>query len=253
MASRTTPPTGRRPRRTAGGRAVALVAGAAGRVVAPLLGMVTRLRGTKPMHPRGATLTGRLQRSGLRRRTGIGWLDATGTDEVLVRLSRGAGLPARFPDLLGLAVRVPGEHPVDLLLSSTGTGRWTRRAPLPRRDAATSYGSIMAYRTAAGPVWLSATADGAGVRSDTAGITAAGPGLVLTLCAAIGRGPWEPFARLTLGDPTDPPDPRVHFDAVLHAPPGLAADGPMARFRRPAYATARAVLAEPLDDDPGAR
>jgi hypothetical protein len=46
--------------------------------------------------------------------------------------------------------------------------------------------------------------------------------------------------------PTEPPDPPLHFDAVLHAPPGLAADGPLARFRRPAYAAARrAQRAEP--------
>ena len=52
-----------------------------------------------------------LERSGLR--CGIDWLDVTGTDGVVVRLSRGAGLPARLPDLLGLAVRIPGERPVD--------------------------------------------------------------------------------------------------------------------------------------------
>ena len=221
--------------------------------MAVLLGGLARVRGDKPMHPRGATFTARLQRSGLPRQTRIDWIDQTATDEVLVRLSRGAGLPGRFPDLLGLAVRVPGDHPVDLLLSSTGTGRWTRLLPVPRRDAATSYGSIMAYRTPAGPVRLTAAAAGRGVPSDPAGLATAGPGLTFTLCAAIGRGPWEPFARLTLGRATDPVDRSLHFDAVLHAPPGLVADGPMARFRRPAYAAARAALAEPLDDDPGAR
>ena len=224
---------------------------AAGRAVAVPLGLLARLRGAKPMHPRGVAFTARLHRSGLQRHTGISWLDQTAVDDVLVRLSRGAGLPDRFPDLLGLALRVPGEHPIDLLLSSAGTGRWTRWLPLPRRDAATTYGSIMAYRSAAGPVWLSASPEGSGVPSDRVGLTAAGPGLAITLCAAIGRGPWEPFARVTLGEPTDPPDPAVHFDAVLHAPPGLPADGLMARFRRPAYAAARRALRQPLDDEPG--
>ena len=234
-------------------RGLTALVGVAGRVVAVPLGLLARARGGKPMHPRGVAFVARLQRSGLRRPTGIGWLDEVATDDVLVRLSRGADLPARLPDLLGLALRVPGDRPVDLLLSSTGSGRWARRVPLLRRDAATTYGSIMAYRTAAGPAWLAASADGSGVPSDRAGLTAAGPGLAFTLCAAIDRGPWEPFARLTLLRPVEPPDPAVHFDAVLHAPPGLAADGPMARFRRPAYAAARAALAEPLDDDPGQR
>jgi hypothetical protein len=178
-----------------------------------------------------------LERSGLG--IGIGWLDVTGTDDVVVRLSRGAGLPARLPDLLGLAVRIPGERPVDLLFSSSGRGRWTRRAPVLRRDAATTYGSIMAYRSAAGPVWLAAVPRGAGLPSDRDGLAAAGPGRVVTLSAAVGRGPWEPFATVTLRAPTVPVDPPLHFDAVLHAPPGLAADGPLARFRRPAYAAAR--------------
>jgi hypothetical protein len=38
-----------------------------------------------------------------------------------------------------------------------------------------------------------------------------------------------------------PLDPDVRFDAVAHPPPGLVPDGPMARFRAPAYARARAA------------
>jgi hypothetical protein len=210
---------------------------AAGRAVAVPLAALARARGAKPMHPRGVVFDALLERHGLG--VGIPWLDATGADEVLVRVSRGAGLPPRLPDLLGFALRLPGQRPVDLLLSSTGQGRWTRRVPMPRRDAATTYGSIMAYRSAAGPVWLAAVPRGAGLPSDRDGLAAAGPGRVVTLSAAVGRGPWEPFATVTLRAPTVPVDPPLHFDAVLHAPPGLAADGPLARFRRPAYAAAR--------------
>ena len=213
----------------------------AGRVVAVPLAALTKVRGAKPMHPSGVAFDAVLERTGLLGPRRIAWLDVTGTDEVLVRLSRGAGLPGRLPDLLGFALRLPGDEPVDLLLSSTGSGRWTRRVPRPRSDAATTYGSIMAYRSAAGPVWLAASPAGSGVPSDPAGLAAAGPGLAFTLRAAVGRGRWQPFGRVTLGAPADPPDPEVHFDAVLHAPPGLAADGPMARFRRPAYAAARAA------------
>ena len=211
---------------------------AAGRAVAVPLAALARVRSAKPMHPRGVLFSASLERHGLG--TGVAWLDATGTDDVLVRFSRGAGLPPRCPDLLGLALRVPGARPVDLLLSSTGSGRWTRRVPVLRRDAGTTYGSIMAYGSSAGPVWLAAEPQTGGLPSDR-GLASAGPGTVVVLSAAVGRGPWTPFGTVTLGAATDPLDPPVHLDAVLHAPPGLTAGGPLARFRRPAYTASRAA------------
>ncbi|MFQ1003964.1 phosphodiesterase [Modestobacter sp. SSW1-42] len=204
----------------------------AGRVAAVPLALLARARGGRPMHPRGVVLAARLTRTGLPRPTGVPWLDEAGTDDVLVRLSRGAGLPPRLPDLLGFALRAPGERPVDLLLSSSGRRPWSRRVPVLRRDPATTYGSIMGYRSPAGPVLLAAAPVAAGV---------------FDLGARVGRGPEQPFGRVELGAQTEPPDPPLHFDAVLHPPPGLVADGPMARFRRPAYTAARAALGEPLD------
>jgi hypothetical protein len=209
----------------------------AGRAVGVPLAALARLRHAKPMHPDGVLFSAVLDRRGLG--AGIDWLDETGADDVLVRLSRGAGLPSPFPDLLGFALRLPGAPPVDLLLSSAGRSRWARRVPALRRDAGTPYGSLMAYRSPAGPVWLVAVPHGGFLPSDSAGLTVAGPGRVVTLSAAVGGGPWRPFGTVTLGAPAAPPDPPLHFDAVLHAPPGLRADGPMARFRRPAYAAAR--------------
>jgi hypothetical protein len=63
--------------------------------------------------------------------------------------------------------------------------------------------------------------------------------LVFTLAAARGAGRWRPFARLTLAEVHRPHDPDLRFDAVRNPPPGMTADGPMARFRAPAYARAR--------------
>jgi hypothetical protein len=99
------------------------------------------------------------------------------------------------------------------------------------------------------------------VPADRTRLLTAGPGQVFTLAAAVGAGPWRPFGRVALLRPRDPMDPRVHFDPVRHAPPGLAADGPIARLREPAYAAARArqswdAAAEPLeaaDTEPGRR
>jgi hypothetical protein len=218
---------------------------AAGRVVAVPIAALARFRRAKPMHPRGVVFDARLVRHGTD--TGIAWLDSAGTDDALVRISRGAGLPPPFPDLLGLALRVVGERPVDLLLSSTGTGRWTRRLPVPRQDAATAYGSIMAYRSDAGPVWLSAVPQAAGLPAERGQLRTRGPGTAVALSVAVGTGPWRRFATVTLGPPADPADPPVHFDAVLNAPPGLSADGPLARFREPAYAAARAARGAPAE------
>jgi hypothetical protein len=224
---------------------------AAGRLVAVPLGALAAWRRGKPMHPRGAVFDGVLERFGTPAGAepwGVPWLDGPATDGVVVRLSRGAGLPAPLPDLLGLAVRVPrpdGE-PVDVLLTTTGRGRLTRLVPFLRRDTAAVYSSIMAYRSDAGAIRIAAFPRAHGVPSDPAPLAAEvdRSGLVFTLAAARGLGPWRPFARLTLTAPVAALDPDVRFDAVRHPPPGLVADGPMARFRAPAYATARSARAE---------
>ncbi|WP_448616110.1 phosphodiesterase [Modestobacter sp. URMC 112] len=229
--------------------ALADLADLAGRAVAVPIAGLTRLRGDKPMHPRGALFAAVLERTGPPVPWGVGWLDERTDSPASVRFSRGVGLPEPWPDLLGLAVRLPaagpGGRPVDLLFSSTGRGRWSRWVPVLRRDAGCAYGSLMGYRTAVGTVRLAALPEGPAEASDPAPLAAAVSrrGLVLTLAASLEGGAWEPFARLRVGDPARPLDPEVHVDAVLHAPPGLRADGPMARFRRPAYAAARRVRA----------
>jgi hypothetical protein len=176
---------------------------------------------------------------------GVPWLDARKTEGAVVRVSRGVGVPAPLPDLLGLAIRLPSGTgaPIDLLLTTTGRGRLTRLLPTPRRDAAACYSSIMGYRSDAGVLRIAALPEDDAVPSEPASLagTVAREGLSFTLAAADGRCPWLPFGRLVLGEAGDPLDPDVRFDAVLNPPPGLVPDGPMARFRAPAYARARAA------------
>jgi hypothetical protein len=233
------PPAAARPFVAAGG----VLAAAAGRLLAVPLAAFARRRHGKPMHPRGTVVRGVLDRYGARPPCGVPWLDVADRASVTVRLSRGAGLPPPWPDLLGLAVRVPGEDgDVDLLLSTTGSGSRTRLLPVLRRDAATGYGSIMGYRSRAGTLRLGAFAErthGPGDRIDPDGGPAAGGGLVFVLAAARGTGPWRPFARLTLADPVDGGDADVRFDAVRRPPPGMVPDGPLARLRAPSYAAAQ--------------
>lgn len=166
-------------------------------------------------------------------------------DDVLVRLSRGAGLPPPWPDVLGLAVRVPGAaQPVDLLLSTTRTGRLGRLVPVLRRDAGGPYSSIMGYRSPGGTLRFAARVvePGRPLPSEPALLRAAlrERPVEFTLAVARGTGPWRGFATLTLGGPLDELDPDLRFDAVRHPPPQLVADGPLARFRAPAYARAQA-------------
>jgi hypothetical protein len=222
----------------------------AGRLVALPLGALARWRGGKPMHPRGALFDAVLERHGVAGTRGapwgVPWLDEVAVERATARLSRGAGLPAPLPDLLGLALTVPGDSgPIDLLLSSAGRGRLTRVLPVPRRDSASVYCSIMAYRSDAGSLRIGALPERDGVPSDPrplADAVARRP-LTFTLVAARAFGPWQPFGRVTLTEPEQPLDADVRFDAVLHPPPGLVPDGPLARFRAPAYATARAARA----------
>jgi hypothetical protein len=219
----------------------------AGRAVAVPLGALARWRRGKPMHPRGAVFDGLLERRGGppgEEPFGVPWLDAVATDAVVVRISRGAGLPAPWPDLLGLAVRVPSAGgAVDLLLTTTGSRPLTRLVPVPRRDAAAVYSSIMAYRSDAGALRIAAFPRQDGVPSDPAPLAGEvdRAGVCFTLAVARGRGAWRPFAALTLTASAEPLDPDVRFDAVRRPPPGLVPDGPMARFRAPAYAAAQAA------------
>src|SRR5690349_21810855 len=112
---------------------MAPVADTAGRIVGVPLGALARWRRGKPMHPRGAVFDGRLERGTGRTPFGVPWLDEPAEEQVVVRLSRGTGLPPALPDLLGLAVRMP-DGPVDLLLTSAATGPLLRLLPRPRRD-----------------------------------------------------------------------------------------------------------------------
>lgn len=114
--------------------------------------LASRLRGARTFHPRGEVFTGTWEPA-----TPAGPL--TGSPlfaqdhRVLLRLSRGIGLPDALPDILGWAVKVldahgPG-HDQDLLLASTGSGRLGRHLLRPARDlAAVTYSSLLPYEVA---------------------------------------------------------------------------------------------------------
>ena len=211
-------------------QATATAASGAGTLLAAATRGVGAVRqAPKPLHPQGSVAVARLSRC-TGAATGVPWLDEPDSDMVLVRRSRAVGLPEGWPDVHGLALRVPLVRGGvgDLLLASTGWGPRSRFLLHAGRHPGTLFfGSLLPYRSALGPVVL-----GALPRGDDSWM----------LVWARARGPWQPFARLVLG-PTLPGE-QVSFDPVLNRLPGLEQYGVVARLRLPAYRTARRSRAE---------
>ncbi|MGH1563273.1 hypothetical protein [Mumia sp. DW29H23] len=209
------------PTSAAGG---ALLAGAAFGVAA------LRRFAAKPLHPRGAVVEATLSRTGVPeggRASGVAWIDEPGHDRVIIRMSRAVGLPESWPDVHGLALRVPvgGDDYGDLLLATTGwagLGRFVLTAA--RRPTTRPMTTLLPYRSPAGPLLVGARAADGGTR--------------LRLSWSRLRGPWQQFAVVDLAA-TAGPDAPLRFDPVRRTVPGLENYGWVERLREPAYATAR--------------
>lgn len=222
-----------------------LAAAAAGQGFAMLFRALKAARPERPIHPAGVALSGMLQRHGLEEPTGVEWIDAGGADQVTARLSRSLGLPAGWPDILGLALRVPHEERhLDILLASTGATRTGRFVLTMRRSAAAGpFTSLMPYRTARGPLLLAARpvrspgklpADAEAFRRSlgedpwTLGLYHAGP-----------LEPWTRFATLALRPDSEPADTPARYDPVLNPIPGAGVYGWTRQLREPSYSAAR--------------
>jgi hypothetical protein len=208
-----------------------LGASAGGAVLAAATRTIAFLRpAEKPLHPEGVTLVGRLSRHGSDVTTGVAWLDDTGQDEVVVRLSRALGLPTVLPDIHGLALRVPvGEGHGDLLLASTGWGRLGRFVlAFGRRPETRPLTTLLPYRTAAGALVLGARAGGPGSYE---------------LSWAPYDGTWHRFATLEVSD-RHAEDQDISFDPVLNQVTGLTQYPAVVRLREPSYLLARSSRRE---------
>lgn len=226
--------------------------GAAGVGLAVVMDTVGHLRGARPLHPVGAVLTGHLVRYG-GATTGAAWIDTGGQDDVLVRLSRGGGLPPPLPDVHGLSFRHRG---ADVLLSSAVRAPVLRHVPLPAlRPGSIGYSSVMPFLSPTGPIVLAARPAG----------TRRVPATMTELAAELERVPWpldlqwsrpgdrwHTFARLAIGGPARPGliDGPERFD-FLAAPPGLTVPAWVRALRAPSYVVARRHPARygPADPD----
>ncbi|WP_083268663.1 hypothetical protein [Lentzea guizhouensis] len=150
---------------------------------------------------------------------------------VTARVSKGAGTGRGVPDVLGLALRIPtGSGDWDLLLSSTGTGRFSRL--LPRFAAGwrgTALGTILPYRYRGELMWFMA------VPADPR------PGEAPTrfrLHAAGSTADWRRVGEVTLHDLGH--DEPLAFDPMVNRPPELElAPRWLTALREQAYAGSR--------------
>ena len=209
--------------------------------------LLRRVRHPRPIHPHGLVLTGQATWIRDAAPSGIGWIDE-GPDaplEVTARLSRGVGLPDALPDVLGLAVRfhtVDGEH-ADVLLATTGIGFPSRFLLVPRRSATgATFGSLLPYRSARGPVLICA-------RSVPVRVLPAELGALrrsieqrpwrVRLYQAAPTGRWHPFADLVLRPAAEGDSAGLRFDPVGHPLPGSTTYPWVRRLRDPSYRAAQ--------------
>ncbi|MFD3812511.1 phosphodiesterase [Rhodococcus sp. NPDC058639] len=204
------------------------------------------LRGARAFHPEGALFRGHLDVQVEGGPVPPGRYDVTG------RLSRGIGLPAGVPDILGLALRVSLESgPWDLLLATSYLP--ARAVLLPVRGwESARYSSVAAYRRYGDDRvrWVLATP--VGRQPNTTSADDLRPEvlpLVFSLGWAPARGPALRFGDVTLTSRLAVDDSAMtSFDPVVHCPPTLRMwPDLVAEMRRDAYRGSRAGRGASLD------
>lgn len=209
---------------------------------------VAATRRARALHPRGRTFRATVRTFG-GGACGLEPFEDARDFPALARLSRGAGLPDRWPDILGIALRVHGWAPdggdFDLLASTTvGQAPLARHLPLPRRRIGTTYTTVIGYRTRRGRRYLAVLPDprsaDLGTDLDTLSAAVAAGGASLLLAVATRAGKWHVFGRILLGEALPSHvDEELAFDPVGHDAPWLLADGPMWRLRAVTYRGSR--------------
>ena len=250
-----------------GGRA----ADVAGQAFAAVFRAIKAVRPVRPIHPRGISLIGELTRTGAEGRaaagfpdgrSGIGWLDAAGTEQVQARFSRSVGLPEALPDILGLALRTgPDDQPADILFASTGWGFPARFLLTPKLDVGSArFTTLMPYQGGDGPVLLGlrtlSLPSGATGRADTGGnfkdsLAAGEWSLALSFATPAGR--WVPAGVLRLRAAPASGDTAARFDPLEHPLPGAGTYPWARRLRERSYRAARRpapLKAAPLETSP---
>ncbi|TDC25843.1 phosphodiesterase [Micromonospora sp. 15K316] len=219
----------------------------AGDAVCRAAAVLTRLRGARLFHPAGRSFAGEVTIWGTAGPpTGVTFLDEPGRYPATIRLSKGTPTPGRWPDVLGLAVRVhtDGPRPVDLLVSSSAAPPVLRAVPLPRRRFAGTYSTVVPLRVGGRRLWLAALADpdsadlGRSLDEAAAATRTDEPRLVLATASAV--GPWRPFGQVSIGTQLSArQDAALAFDPIENLPAGLRTVGALAWLRAHSYRGSR--------------
>ncbi len=209
---------------------------AGGGVLAAVIAPLGKLRGAKPLHPRGAVHAATVDITQPAPALGVSLFQESGPIECLVRVSRAIGLPAPWPDIGGIAIRLRPDAPegarCDLLFASTGDGRISRYLLALRREPVDGAPTtLLPMQSVTGPVQFELERI-EGVQPVTYELRWARPG-----------DDWKPLGRLVLGDEVEPvSDPPLRFDPILNPVDGLTNYPVVRRLREPAYRTARRVF-----------
>jgi hypothetical protein len=197
---------------------------------------MARLRQAPAVHPRGVTLASRLTVD-----QQIPFIPQ-GDHHATVRLSKGAGTPGGWPDVLGLALRLhlqePAE-PCDFLFSSAGDGRWSRWLPVPAGDwNATRYGTLAPYESAGRWWWLMAIPTGSPIGHASLQKLENDALAGFTVHISDESADWQQIGRLDLHERID--GSGLDFDPVLNHPRGaLPAPSWLRELRERAYSGSR--------------
>ena len=206
-----------------------------GALTSAVFGTLSRLRGSRIVHPKGVGFEATLQPlAGAP--AGVELFDRAESTPAVVRLSRSIGLPASMPDPCGIALRIPdayggGLHQ-DLLLVSSGSARIARHALLPRRHFEGGFfSSLLPYRIAGETMLVGASAHS----------RAGDPGLWFHLKLARPSGMWRTVARVDLGArlPADETE-QLCFNP-WHTGGGIEPTGFLNALRAPAYRGSQAA------------
>ena len=187
-----------------------------------LFGTLTRLRRKRVFHPRGEAFRATVETPGLPRLN-------SGDGGAVVRFSRGVGLPAPLPDILGIALRTNGQ---DLLMVTSGAAPFVRRLLLPTVGwASLPYSTILGYRLDGRTVMFGARVEDADRRR-------------FRLLMAEPLRPWDDIGGVTLGErlPDDESE-ALRFDP-WHQGAGIEPAGALNRLRRAAYPASQEARSE---------
>ncbi|MBK5222612.1 MAG: hypothetical protein JJE52_07000 [Acidimicrobiia bacterium] len=200
-------------------------------------GAIARVRHARGLHPRGVTLAGRASLTMAGRP-----LTTVADSKVVVRLSRGIGLPHPWPDFNGIAIRFVDAHGaaehLDLLLTSSFSPPRARHLIFPWSTLdGLGYSTVLTFDGPDGTIMFRAELDGA--RTLDALDVAREDAVHIRVMSARPDADWVDAARIQLDRVLAPDEAAaVRFDPWVTST-SLVLRGLLNRLRGPAYAGSR--------------